>query len=170
MAVLVLYSSSPKTLDEEIRYLADERKNAIFGGYGVSDVPELALKEMELVKFLRGKYYGRMFLSIVISFDEYESNLLDVTKLELIAFEVCKILPYGYQVCYGIHLDNPTQKHIHFAINTVSPYVGIRKLDIDKVELIRIKRDASLILMKFGLKPLLSVDTRDLMAEYMRLH
>ena len=170
MAVLILYSSSPKTLDEEIKYLADVQKKAVFGGYGVSDNPDIALLEMELVKILQGKNYGRMFLSIVISFSECESCILDDNKLELIAFEVCKILPNGYQVCYGIHFDNPTQKHIHFVINTVSCYDGVGKLDIDKRELIRIKRATSYVLMYFGLSPILSLDNRDLIEEYNRLH
>lgn len=169
MAVLIIYSSSPQTLEEKIWYIADEKKDAVWGGYGVADDPEVAIKEMELVKYVSAKYSRRMFLEIVISFDAYESQFLDAKRLEWIAVEVCKSFSHGFQVFYGIHFNNLTQKHIHFAINSVNCYSNIRKLDFDKSSLARMKYEISSILMKIGLKPVLMAESKELASRYIKL-
>lgn len=166
MATVMIYSRSPKTLDEKIKYISDKKKNTIFGGYGVSDDPEIACVEMKLAKFIYDKYDRRMFLEIVVSFDEYESEHLDVVHLANIAFDVCNVLPQGFQIFYGIHLNDVHQKHIHFAINTVSCCSQVRKLDIDPDDLILLKCEISKILMRMGLKPALFDKTKDLMSRY----
>ena len=166
MATVMIYSKSPKTLEEKLKYIADKKKNAVFGGYGVSDDPEIASMEMKLAKFIYDKYDRRMFLEIVVSFDKYESEHLDVEHLASIAFDICNILPQGFQIFYGIHLNDIYQKHIHFAINTVSCCSEVGKLDIAPDGLIILKCEISKILMRMGLKPALFDITKDLMNQY----
>ena len=153
-------------LKEKLKYIADKKKNAVFGGYGVSDDPEIASIEMKLAKFIYDKYDRRMFLEIVVSFDEYESEHLDVEHFASIAFDICNILPQGFQIFYGIHLNDVYQKHIHFAINTVSCCSEVGKLDIDPDGLIILKCEISKILMRMGLKPALFDTTKDLINQY----
>lgn len=166
MAIIKICSKSSKNIEEKLKYVADVNKGGVFGGYGISDNVEIAIKEMINTKLILDKTSRRMFVELIVSFNEYESSYLTVGKLEYIAIKICRILPLGYQVFYGIHINDETQKHIHFIINSVSCYSNDNKLDLYKEELVDLKAKVSFILLNIGLKPIISNNNRDFLSMY----
>ena len=166
MAIIKICSKSSKNIEEKLKYVADVNKGCVFGGYGISDNVEIAIKEMINTKLILDKTSRRMFVELIVSFNKYESSYLTIEHLEYIAVEICRILPLGYQVFYGIHINDDTQKHIHFVINSVSCYSNDNKLDLYKEELMDLKEKVSFILVNIGLKPVISKDNRDFIAMY----
>lgn len=166
MAIIKICSKSSKNIEEKLKYVADVNKGGVFGGYGISDNVEIAIKEMINTKLILDKTSRRMFVELIVSFNEYESSYLTVGKLEYIAIEICRILPLGYQVFYGIHINDKIQKHIHFIINSVSCYSNDNKLDLYKEELVDLKAKVSFILLNIGLKPIISNNNRYFLSMY----
>lgn len=68
---------------------------------------------------------GRMAIHIIVSFDQYMMKYINPEVALRIGYDICAECFPGFQIIFGVH-DNTDNLHIHFVVNTVSYYTGMK--------------------------------------------
>lgn len=154
MAIYRVINGKRYTLNGVIDYTRDSIRHAnqiiATGGYWVSISNPTA--DMEYVKALYNKHYGKEYIHIILSLDNDEKpNQLDANNLfDEYAHSI--YISTGCQVYYSIH-GNTNNLHCHYIINTVRMADG-NKIQFNFATFYALRNEADLLLFKYGLKPI----------------
>lgn len=131
------YYMGPNGVAALIKYIVNPEKTyGLFGGYGIgSDNPDMIVYQMQQIKRWNHKeevYKHRQMRHFIVSFEEGSGITPDMAYR--IGFEVSKFYGDRYQVCYGVHQNEPNL-HIHFGVNTVNYRTGrMYREELDELE------------------------------------
>lgn len=134
------YYMGPNGVAALIKYIVNPEKTyGLFGGYGIgSDNPDMIIYQMQQIKRWNHKedvYKHRQMRHFIVSFEEGSGITPDMAYR--IGFEVSKFYGDRYQVCYGVHQNEPNL-HIHFGVNTVNHRTGrMYREDLDELKLLK---------------------------------
>jgi hypothetical protein len=143
-----------ETLIYVMRASAAKRKNI----YGASVSAYEPYYEMIQVKEAFEQMNGKGYLHYTLDPDPFDVLMVDNFFMigRVIAEKISHF--YGtYQVLMAIHFD-AQQYHMHFIANNIDYITGIR-FDLNRQKLSELKDAINVILMKYGISPILKKDS-----------
>jgi hypothetical protein len=151
MSIVEFVNENPRTLYGIIRYVKNDSKTkpALIIGFGLD--PSIAFEEMLFTKIAYHKEAGRQYKQIVVSFAKSDTDKLTDHVLMNISQEIASYYSKKYQILMGVHFNKPNI-HMHFIINSVSPYNN-KKFASSTVDLYLFKKHVDAILIRYHLSP-----------------
>lgn len=145
-------SGNQRTLGGMIHYLTDELKCAgDIISFNVSTNPDIALKEMAVLKKLHGKEEGRLYKQFMFSFDS-EIDGLRREQIKEIGYRIGQYYADNYQIIGAVHFDT-NNIHIQYMLNTVNARNG-KKFSQSPQDVREYKKYINTILSDYGLNPI----------------
>lgn len=149
MSILKFEPRTPRSLEDMVLYLKDERKTTADGLFGIGCNPSYAVLEMEFVqRIFFQEQLAHPYLQVIFAFDVGIKFSLQLIRV--ISQEIGQALILDSRQVFGaIHyLDKPDKIHCHYLIN----YVGIDgNLYRQNYSLRHYKVEVNMILNFYGL-------------------
>ena len=151
MAILKVIPNESRSLAGMLEYVRDADKVLYYDGILILDLND-PLKEFWLTKWAYGKPYGRQYKQIILSFTTEESREIPVDLFIRVVKEAAIVLAANtsVQMVYALH-GNTDNVHVHFLLNSVSPWTG-KKLQITNKILLQMKLGINRVLCRYGLQ------------------